>query len=607
MKLTIAAHTILLASLASAAEKSTRGARRLAQTAGTESLSSPLDTTGCFAAAKDGGWGFCGPLSCKDQFITCYDEDSDSGGARTVDGVAGGWSSEAGESGASCKPFIDRTNIVGDVADETNFDPKGSCSSSCTQQTTGVCSAEFLEGVIAGSGVKTAYCNDKYLVIMASGASDFFQANLNDIPFPPGGTGLDGQSGRTGMASIDATKPQELYFPLDVTFLSASAGSNNIAVYDSQSGSGPNSYLIDGSDPFGLPADAGIGMSTNGMPIFPVYNNNAKMTPQKCEVDRCNLHVGQGGGAPHFHGDMFGDETTTACMYGPSNYTEAGGIEGHPPVVGFSYDGILIYGRYLSDAAPGFAAPLLDDCGGHAHADTDDVDEWGNSLAAYHYHTQAFDATVESGQMADAGETYVQSTPGPFKCWKADLAASITAGVGSSAINVAHASPAVDKSQMSYRCCGMTDYYALNGVSFGNSDLAAESKCEAPAAPSKGSYEGTTCATPGASLNSGNSCRLACELGYGASGTGMTKCVGGVLTEVTCEATDGATDAPTPTEVAVTDAPSAAVTDSPSAAATEAPTSDDDVEKLNGAGVRAGAGVGTALALLAGAFAVELA
>jgi hypothetical protein len=417
-----------------------------------------------------------------------------------------------------------------------------------------VCSAEFLDGVIAGSGVKYAYCNDKYLVIVASGASDFFQANLDDVPYPPGGTGLDGQSGRTGMASLDETKHQEMFFPLDVTLLSTSTGSNNVAVYDSQTGSGPQSFLIDEPQTIGLPADAGIGMSTNGMPIFPVYNNNAKFTPQKCEVDRCNLHVGQGGGAAHFHGDMFGDETTTTCMYGPSNYTESGGTKGHPPVVGFSHDGILIYGRYLSDEAPGFAAPLLDDCGGHAHSNAGDVDEWDISLASYHYHTQAFDATVESGQKADAGETYVQSTPGPYKCWKADLAASIAAGVGSSAINIAQASPAVGTNNMSYRCCGMTDYYALNGLSFGSGDLATYSQCAAPVAPSKGSYAGTTCATSGSTLNSGNSCRLACEAGYGATGSGMAKCVGGVLTEVTCAANGGgeaAAGSPTATPTGV--------------------------------------------------------
>ena len=46
---------------------------------------------------------------------------------------------------------------------------------------------------------------------------------------------------------------------------------------------------------------------------------------------------------------MFGDQATTTCLYGPSNYTT---VDVHPPVVGFAYDGFLIYGRYLSESAP---------------------------------------------------------------------------------------------------------------------------------------------------------------------------------------------------------------------------------------------------------------
>ena len=104
---------------------------------------------------------------------------------------------------------------------------------------------------------------------------------------------------------------------------------------------------------------------------------------------------------------QFGDEKQcgTTCLYGPSDYTTT---NSHPPVVGFSYDGHLIYGRYLDSSAPGYAAPLLDACGGHEH-DTAGTDEYGISLQNYHYHTQIFDAEVESGQTAESGEAYVAS------------------------------------------------------------------------------------------------------------------------------------------------------------------------------------------------------
>jgi hypothetical protein len=49
-------------------------------------------------------------------------------------------------------------------------------------------------------------------------------------------------------------------------------------------------------------------------------------------------------------------------------------------VEGISFDGIGIYGRYLSASAPGFVLGL-DNCGGHIH------DSYGSS-SGYHYHTQ---------------------------------------------------------------------------------------------------------------------------------------------------------------------------------------------------------------------------
>lgn len=244
-------------------------------------------------------------------------------------------------------------------------------------------------------------------------------------------------------------------------------------------------------------------MAVNGQSIFPVYNNNAGYTPDKCEVDSCQEHVGQGGGQPHFHGDPFGDEDSDSpspdtCLYGPSDYTN--GPAGHPPVIGFAFDGHLIYGRYLDNTAPGFAAPLLDECGGHSHTEAD-VDENGRSLQIYHYHTQVFDRTCQSGSMCAEGETFKVSTTGPYKCFKANLAATVTEG--SSALLAATASADYKtKDEMSYRCCGMTDYFMQTGVSFPSSDdYEAGTTCVAPANPTGGSYSGD-CAT-GSTLYSG--------------------------------------------------------------------------------------------------------
>jgi hypothetical protein len=267
----------------------------------------------------------------------------------------------------------------------------------------------------------------------------------------------------------------------------------------------------------------------------PTDRDCATTWPQ-CEVDSCNEHVGQGGGQPHWHGDPFSDQTTHKCLYGPSNYTAGGGTAAasntnHPPVIGFSFDGHLIYGRHLSDSAPGFAAPLLDACGGHKHATASD-DGWGNDLSqTYHYHVQAFDATDKTGA------SYKATTTGPFQCWKAQLSAS----EGSSALLTATASATYKtKNEMGYRCCGMTDYHVLTGITMATTDYAASSTCAVPVQPANGAYAaGTFCATQGATMLSGYECTVTCSTGF--CSVGSTKCVKGVITETsTCVASSGA-------------------------------------------------------------------
>jgi hypothetical protein len=57
--------------------------------------------------------------------------------------------------------------------------------------------------------------------------------------------------------------------------------------------------------------------------------------------------VGQGGGAPHLHGDPFGSYPGM-CLYSKANYSS---LSAHPPQIGWSRDGYSIYGRYLSRCA----------------------------------------------------------------------------------------------------------------------------------------------------------------------------------------------------------------------------------------------------------------
>ena len=150
-----AAATLLLlaTSLAAAAPSLRSPALVPSQTAGTKKNTAGLGATGCFAPRSEGGWGYCGPPSCKDAYVTCP---SAGAGPATVDGVAGSY--VEGYSASACSPFVPRTSTP-DITDWTP--PGGGCDSTCIQRTTGVCSAEFLADVLKGDGVKTAHCNDK--------------------------------------------------------------------------------------------------------------------------------------------------------------------------------------------------------------------------------------------------------------------------------------------------------------------------------------------------------------------------------------------------------------------------------------------------------------
>ena len=163
------------------------------------------------------------------------------------------------------------------------------CDNSCTQSTSGVCSSEFLAEVIKGPGVKYAYCNADYLFVYSDGAPSIWTANLNDVPYPPGNG--DGTK-RTGMVSMDFNRGSELYYPLKIGLLPTDDYTNNVDVWDAVTYL-EGSLWDDDHDDVGIPADSGVGMSVSGQVIYPIWNNVAVYTPQQCEVDSCNEHVGQ--------------------------------------------------------------------------------------------------------------------------------------------------------------------------------------------------------------------------------------------------------------------------------------------------------------------------
>ena len=275
--------------------------------------------------------------------------------------------------------------------------------SACTPSTDARCTTAALTARFKDySSVYAAFCNAGYLVVISS-TDNSFPENLDNIPFPPGGTLADGSPCRTRSSSIGLFTMQAGRVILTPTALSSASLDNNKE-------KGAAWYITRQSDGFifPLPVAGAIGFTVAGQPMFPIFNNRGSFTPEQCEVDGCNAHVGQGGGQPHLHGDPFGP----TCLYSQANYAS---LTVHPPVIGFAFDGYQIYGRHLSTSAEGYST-ALDICGGHEHG------SYG-----YHYHPQIIAATTDS--MAPSGiatgQAYPATTTGVYQCFRGSLSADV--------------------------------------------------------------------------------------------------------------------------------------------------------------------------------------
>ena len=85
----------------------------------------------------------------------------------------------------------------------------------------------------------------------------------------------------------------------------------------------------------------------------------------------------------HYHADGHGFNTNGINLY---NITDYAG-HSHPPIIGFVFDGIALFGRHESDYSSMDGASVdLDEYGGHNH------DDYG-----YHYHAFSEEVTQQSG------------------------------------------------------------------------------------------------------------------------------------------------------------------------------------------------------------------
>ena len=188
---------------------------------------------------------------------------------------------------------------------------------------------------------------------------------LKDIPHPPGESGVQYPSARvtrfSNLENYILAIPMKDYG--QVTNVTDNIITKNLWTERTTSTLSANVYTY---------ADiADNGLLINGAVIFPTYNNVLVPSHLAGELSASGCHVGQGGGGPHCHSDAY-QSGFNMGFYADADYLN----KTHPPLIGFGYDGIALFGRYrTSDTGLLGYSTSLDDFGAHNH---DNI--------GYHYH-----------------------------------------------------------------------------------------------------------------------------------------------------------------------------------------------------------------------------
>jgi hypothetical protein len=152
------------------------------------------------------------------------------------------------------------------------------------------------------------------------------------------------------------------------------------------------------------------GVMIDGTSIYPVLNNVLITSQEEPSLNMHGCHVGQGYGY-HCHSDGFSAIGNGLSLYNETDYVG----KNHPPLIGMGYDGIALYGKYLSTypAMVGYTASTtkptstttpsgndLDAYGGHTHA----ID----GVSSYHQHSRPYSTVTiaQPGSSNTASKTY---------------------------------------------------------------------------------------------------------------------------------------------------------------------------------------------------------
>ena len=220
-----------------------------------------------------------------------------------------------------------------------------------------------------------------------------------DNPKPPGGSAVTGCSGG-GYPCSRVTRYSNLdnyiiAIPLKNYGQVTDVATNSYAhtLYSDCTSSSCSNYI---KNVYSYASAADNGIMIDGQVMFPVFNNT--LTPSQFigELTANGCHVGQGGGGPHCHADGYAEGSSASPLYTTVYNDIDYSNKTHPPLIGFGYDGIALFGVYRSsDTTMLGKTTALDNFGGHNH---DGI--------GYHYHAHV----VAAGSKIPADGVGTQGT-----------------------------------------------------------------------------------------------------------------------------------------------------------------------------------------------------
>jgi len=224
----------------------------------------------------------------------------------------------------------------------------------------------FFTNETDGSGVR-----HPFMVLTSYSITDM-PSRLLDVPAPPG----DGKGGSYPDQNVTRDAILQTYLikiPLK-NYGNVSSLTENEMVETLASDAGESHH-----DVYNHASISSIGVAVDGVMIYPVLNNMLISTQRKAEITNTGIHVGRGMGL-HWHADGHGATGNGLNLYNLADYSG----KSHPPLIGFGFDGIALFGKYETAYHDmDGVQDLLDSFGGHAH---------GNY--GYHYHAHAAPSSV---------------------------------------------------------------------------------------------------------------------------------------------------------------------------------------------------------------------